>query len=168
MSEWRAIPGYEGLYEVSDHGEVRSLDRVVTRHDGARQFHPGITLRQNWSGGYRAVNLCRDSRRRTSRVHQLVLLAFVGPRPEDLQQIRHLNGDHADNRLVNLKYGTTSENQYDRVQHGRHHNANKTHCKWGHEFTSENTIQQARGRRCRICYEAWLAALNERRRQRAS
>ena len=64
--------------------------------------------------------------------------AFAGPCPGGLE-IRHLDGDAANNRLSNLAYGTSSENGYDITRHGRNNHANKTHCDNGHEFTPENT-----------------------------
>jgi hypothetical protein len=101
--EWRQVPGYEGLYEVSDQGRVRRAGRVLS---------PGPH-----SQGYTRFNLCKDSVRRPFMGHQLVLLAFVGPRPEG-QETRHLDGNPANNCLTNLCYGLPSDNGADRVAHG--------------------------------------------------
>lgn len=108
---WKPVVGYESAYEVSDHGHVRSLERrvrLVTRQAGettrlvpARVLRPGPTR-----SGHLSVAIGKGNSR---LVHQLVLEAFVGPRP-DGYEVLHLNHNPADNRLVNLKYGTRSEN----------------------------------------------------------
>jgi hypothetical protein len=86
-------------------------------------------------------------------VHSLVILAFVGPRP-DGEQVRHLNGNPADNRLTNLAYGTQSQNQQDSLRHGTHAQAAKTHCPRGHSYLDEGNVMHRRtgGRRCRACH----------------
>jgi hypothetical protein len=85
-------------------------------------------------------------------IHDLVLETFVGPKPPGAC-VRHLNGNSRDNRLENICYGTYSENMYDRVAHGNHPHAGKTHCKRGHEFTPENTyvIPASGSRQCLTC-----------------
>lgn len=101
---WQPIPGWEGFYEVSDQGRVRSLpDRLRKCLIGAQ--------------GYPAVDLKHAGKRKTYTVHTLVLLAFVGPRPAAFE-CRHLNGIRTDNRLCNLAWGTPKENDQDRRRHG--------------------------------------------------
>jgi hypothetical protein len=142
--EWRAIPGWEGCYEVSSWGRVRSLP-------GPRR-RPGLRkLYQAKRGGYLAVSLCRENRSRPYVVHKLVALAFLGPRPEGLE-VRHLDGDPLNPHLSNLKYGTSSENKRDLLKHGRHHHVRKTHCPHGHPYSLENTYVNHRGWRwCNTC-----------------
>lgn len=143
MNEWRPIPGYPG-YEVSDEGSVRS-----SKYRQPRLLKPTT----NPQTGYKQVYLRADGRTHTWRVHALVLLAFVGPRPEGDVQVRHLDGDRLNNRLANLAYGTRSENMRDAVEHGTHYWARQTHCAAGHEYTPANTyVQPGRNRRaCRTC-----------------
>lgn len=147
---WRDIPGYEGHYQVSDAGEVRSLDRYVAYGRGQQMFRRGVVLKQSVNRqGYLRVAL----RSQTRRVHALVLEAFVGPRPEGADTL-HANDIRTDNRLENLSWGTRRQNMLDAVKRGRHGQTRKTHCKWGHEFTAENTIEVSgrRGtRKCRAC-----------------
>lgn len=135
--EWRPVVGYEGLYEVSSQGDVRSwrwksgprLLRPATHPDGHLQLNIG---------------------RRSLFVHQLVAAAFLGPRPVGLET-RHLDGNPANNTPSNLRYGTRAENAQDMVLHGQHWNAAKTHCPQGHAYTPENSRRYRTGRVCRAC-----------------
>lgn len=146
--EWRAIPGYEGHYEVSIDGQVRSLERVdrLGRPIRARLLRPVIHKH-----GYPMYGLKRDTHRLEVTAHKVVMLAFVGPRPDGLI-VRHLDGNPANNHLSNLAYGTHGENRLDSVRHGTHTFASKTHCKRGHEFTADNTLaRRDGGQECRRC-----------------
>ena len=71
-------------------------------------------------GGYRVVNLYEGGKVRSRPIHQLVLEAFVGPRPEGMTHTRHLNGISSDNRVENLAWGTPLRNALDRYDHGTH------------------------------------------------
>lgn len=117
--EWRAVPGFEGLYEVSDLGRVRNLSRDVTFHPPTKRAYtrriPARVLRPGpKSSGHLTVMLGRDGG--SKQVHALVLAAFVGPKPAGLE-IRHLNGCPTDNRLDNLEYATRSVNLQDKKWH---------------------------------------------------
>jgi len=113
---WRAIPDWEGRYEVSDTGQVRSVDRRVRDARGYDVFMRGQPIKSRLVRGYPQVNLMRPGKTWSAKVHTLVLLAFVGQRP-DGHEARHLNGDRTDNRLENLRWGTREENDADRVKH---------------------------------------------------
>lgn len=148
--EWRWIAGYEGLYEVSDLGCVRS-------HYGRRGGRVLLLKPKVRPGGHLSVTLWKNKKARTRLIHQLVLESFVGPRPEGMLT-RHLDGHPENNALPNLSYGTHSENLYDSVRHGTHKSGReRTHCKHGHEFTDENTYWHWNGRAgmylrtCRAC-----------------
>lgn len=117
--QWLPVVGYEGMYEVSSLGRVRSLHRRVLRHDGFWQTHSARVLRQTiGTHGYPAVALCNGGKRgKTRTVHSIVAEAFLGGKPSCMQ-VRHLNGDRTDPRACNLHYGTAAENQNDRFMHG--------------------------------------------------
>jgi hypothetical protein len=139
---WLPIAGFEGRYEVSDLGRVLGVTRQ-------RIKQPTIDPQ-----GYPYVSLSRgkgDSAR--IRVHVLVTRAFLGPCPEGME-VLHGDGDPTHSALSNLRYGTSSENKFDTVRHGRHWEASKTHCKYGHEYTPENTYEPPNrpgARQCRTC-----------------
>lgn len=156
MSEqWRPVVGWEGLYEVSDQGQVRSVDRVIVRNDGQARTFRGRILRPGVNRhGYPMVHLSRPGEMKTKKVHRLVLEAFVGPSPEGAEGC-HNNGDRADARLENLRWDTPSRNQLDRRRHGTDHQVNKTHCPQGHVYSSENTKvipSRPTARYCRECH----------------
>ena len=108
--EWRCVVGWEGLYEVSSHGRVKSMNF-------RRKGRPGIVSLKLKRGGYLQASLCRNGERHYRLVHHLVLEAFSGPRPRGAQG-RHLNGDPGDNRARNLAWGTVRQNHHDKIWHG--------------------------------------------------
>jgi hypothetical protein len=123
LEQWKPVLGYEGLYEVSDQGRVRSVDRWLNCRDGQRQWHRGKLLKQLDNGnGYQGValsNTCKGTKPKRFYVHFLVLDTFVGPRP-DKHQAAHGDGDRSNNRLSNLRWATVSENIADKLKHGTH------------------------------------------------
>lgn len=152
---WLPVVGWEGFYEVSDQGRIKTLQRITRLHHGGSRIEPGgIRRLADHKFGYKLVMLSAGKRRIMKQVHSLVLEAFVGPRPPGMVCC-HNNGDPADNRLENLRWDTQSSNLFDAVRHGTHTLSNKTHCIHGHEYNEENTIWTAKGwRQCRACKRA--------------
>lgn len=117
--QWRDIPGYEGRYQVSNEGRVRSLEhrvRLVVRGIETTRRVPPKILKPGRSGecGHLSVALGKGN---SVLVHILVMLAFVGPRP-DGADVAHGDGNAANNRLSNLRYATRGQNNQDMVFHG--------------------------------------------------
>lgn len=150
VEQWLPVVGYEGYYEVSDQGRVRSVPRVTRRGNGRPMSIRGTVRKQStMPKGHKSVTLVRDKQLRTFTVHKLVLLAFKGA-AEEGQMCRHLNGDPTDNRLSNLAWGTGSENQNDAVRHGSHYLSQKTHCVRGHPLAPPN-LAKSGGSNRRVC-----------------
>lgn len=107
---WRPIAGFEGLYFVSDLGRVRSERRYRVS---------GRIMTPSEAGkGYRKVALCRRGEKPVHRyVHELVLEAFVGPRPASMDAA-HNNGQRDDNNLTNLRWDSRAGNHADKIAHG--------------------------------------------------
>lgn len=160
QEQWLPVVGFEGLYEISDWGRVKSVERKVWfvnrwGQDTQRIVPERIReLSVNPNGGHLELTLHREGKRRHRFVHQLVLDAFVGPYPDGLDQVRHLDGDPTNNRLDNLRYGTAAENVADMLRHGTQRNQRKTHCVRGHAFDDQNTyFRPDKGRDCKRCWQ---------------
>lgn len=108
---WKPVRGYEGLYEVSTLGRVKTLERiqVVGAHGGTRIWPEGIRAQSNHWKGYKYLYLNKLKRQKFF-VHRLVADAFI-PNPEDKPIVNHLDGNKRNNRLENLEWCTDSENQ---------------------------------------------------------
>jgi hypothetical protein len=121
---WRDVPGWEGLYRVSDRGRVKSLPRTVRRGRGNGYVYtfPGKILQTSGKheiGGYPTIKLVGKNRKRqTTRIHTLVLTAFVGPRPKGMECCHFPDGNPQNNKLENLSWGTNKENKSHRLIHG--------------------------------------------------
>lgn len=117
QEEWRNVIGFEGYYQVSDLGRVKSLTRTVPMKDG-RQYRVGEKiLRSSWDGHYFHVVLSKSGSEFVRLIHRLVLEAFVGPCPEG-HEACHNDGDARNNRLDNLRWDTRESNVLDKIKHG--------------------------------------------------
>lgn len=150
---WKPVLGYEGYYEVSNHGRVRGVDRILS--DGRRW--KGCILKPAKShNDHLWVILNKDRHKRRGWVHRLVLEAFVGPHPKGMEGC-HRDGDPANNHVDNLRWDTRSKNAFDRVKHGRHENTFREECPRGHKLEMPNLkpADYARGwRNCLACARA--------------
>lgn len=119
--EWRAIDGYDGWYEVSDRGRVRSWKQSgsqLGRPKGGffRLTEPRLLVLSTTDSGHRKLVLWANGKPRSRTVHQLVAEAFIGPRPPGYETC-HGDGNPTNNHVSNLRYGTHAENVADKLRH---------------------------------------------------
>jgi len=119
MERWRDVVGYEGHYQVSDLGRVRSVDRVVPhgRHGTMKLVGKIRRSVPDSKSGHLSVKLCKEGVPTLVYVHRLVLAAWVSPCPDGCEVCHGPNGV-ADNSISNLSYGTRSENHLDKRRDG--------------------------------------------------
>ena len=118
MSEevWRDVKNYEGRYQVSSMGRVKSLERKFPHWRGGERIQKERILKPRTNkGGYLQVVLCTGGKQKTLTVHRLVAAAFHD-NPEGKPQVNHINEDKTDNRVSNLEWATAREN----INHGTH------------------------------------------------
>lgn len=120
MEIWRDIPGYEGRYQASTLGRIRSLDRRVPVYDSTGRFTRAVRGRILRPGKCRSghVSVVLGNGKPGSMVHQLICRTFIGPCPKGME-VLHKNGNPCDNRLENLHYGTRTENILDVYKVGK-------------------------------------------------
>ena len=110
---WKDIEGYEGLYQVSNLGRVKSVDRYVDWY-GSKQFKRGRIIAQRKrrkNSSYLSVSLWKDNKPLAITVHRLVAIAFV-PNPEGKPQVNHIDENPENNRADNLEWVTAYENMH--------------------------------------------------------
>lgn len=112
---WKDIPNYEGLYQISSQGRVKSLARTVTfnKFGSSRRLPLRILCHTINRHGYPYCTLCKNGRTRHFLVHRLIMILFGPPQPEGKMLTNHKNGIKTDFRLCNLEWCNGSEN----VQH---------------------------------------------------
>ena len=106
IEEWKPVKGYEGLYEVSNTGKVKSLPKA----HGTIFYHDSKMLKgSSDKDGYRRVTLRKGSQSKTIKVHRLVATAFID-NPDNLPQVNHIDGNKTNNRTDNLEWCTCKDN----------------------------------------------------------
>lgn len=147
--QWRPVVGYEGLYEVSDRGRVRSLDRVRAYRTGVVHRLTGRVLKPTTSTGRPVVVFSVGGVKQLRQVGVTVLEAFVGPRPPGLHCC-HWDDDPMNNVPGNLRWATPTGNAADRLRNGRNSRAIQTSCLRGHDLFPPNLVGGAT-RACAAC-----------------
>lgn len=120
--EWRDVVGYEGMYIVSNLGNVMSIPRTVNGHY-CRYTVPGYMLTKHVDKkGYLRVDLSKNNQGSSIKVHRLVAMAFI-PNESNKPQINHIDGNKKNNHVDNLEWCTNGENQIHAYAHGLNHHA---------------------------------------------
>jgi hypothetical protein len=119
---WVPIDGYEGWYEVSDQGRVRSVDRVVKFKNGkGSRAYKGQILKFRYHNGYAMVNLNKNKKMREHYVHRLVIENFT-LHPKHKKWVNHKDGRKWNNKLSNLEWCTPKENSDHAIKHDLRNN----------------------------------------------
>jgi hypothetical protein len=113
MEIWKDIPNYEGKYQVSNLGNVKSL------------ISNKVLVLCTVSGGYKSVSLGRN---KSKSIHRLVALAFIGNPPTGASLVLHGDGNRANNALPNLRYGSFKDNAEDAKKHGTQVKGSRQHA----------------------------------------
>jgi len=117
--EWRPIEGYKGSYEVSSHGRVRSLDRIVQRAGYSATVAGKMMTPSPDKDGYLTVGLTKDGVQRTLKLHRLVAQSFLIKKPHKTE-VDHLDGRRDSNRACNLAWVTRRENIQRAINDGKY------------------------------------------------
>lgn len=158
--EWRKVVGWENLYEVSDTGLVRSVDRSVFKRNGVMQTFKGKQLRSHLSStGYPVVRLSDDSndRRRMARCHILVAMAFI-PNPLNKPEVNHIDGDKTNSNFENLEWVTSQENRkhaWDTGLRNRSHLPNYFgEDNWNSKLTDDDIAEMRKDRESGMTFQS--------------
>lgn len=141
--EKRPAPGYAEFYSITNDGKVISEERIV---ENVRKGKTGTTMRIKErvlkpspdNDGYMKVVLCKDGKCTSVPIHKLVANTFLEPPLDGQTQIRHKDGNPANNHKDNLEWGTPSQNAHDRTKHGTMHNGEKS-CRA--KLTNEQVLE---------------------------
>lgn len=143
--EWKSVKGYEGYYEVSNYGNVRSVHRVLTYNNGALREWTSIPIKQHIRKRYLSVLFNKKATAKHYCVHRLVATAFIGDCPEGLQ-VNHKDGIKNNNFQWNLEYVTAKEN----IQHSYRYGLNN---KVYGENVSNSVLSNKQAEEIRIKYK---------------
>lgn len=136
---WKDVPNYVGIYQVSNIGNVKSLDHYIKSKNGKCLKKGRILQKFKTKKGYLQTSLSKDTKRLNTGIHRVVALAFI-PNPENKPQVNHINGIKTDNRVENLEWCTNKENQIHAVKNklSKHNLAEKHH---NSKLTNEDVIK---------------------------
>lgn len=141
---WKQVIGYEASYAVSSLVNVKSIDREVKHNYGGVAVKKGKDLKKiSDKDGYLFVNLKKEQKGSSQRVHRLVAIAFI-PNPESKPHVNHKNGIKFDNHLENLEWNTLSENRTHAYCTGLQNGLNRRGIKSNFNKLSESQVLEIR------------------------
>ena len=139
---WKDVVGYEGLYKVSDRGNVYSVVRIdnINRKRGGRILKPS-----SLTGGYLRVQLCKNGKVKTKLIHRLVTEAFI-PNPEKLPEVNHKDENPSNNELSNLEWCDARHNnnhgtRNERIAHALSKEVRAVNIKNGEVIRFKSTVE---------------------------
>lgn len=132
---WKNIPEYEGFYQASNLGRIRSILRPKTLG--------GILRPILDTGGHLQIGLYKNGKQKRLLIHRLILETFISPCPSGME-CRHLDGNPVNNKLNNLKWGTHSENSQDSIKHGTFFHPDNSGSNNGHAILRESDVHKIR------------------------
>lgn len=136
---WKDIPGFEGYYQASDLGRVKSLRRKIVDSVGHEYFVEERIMKAvfNKKIGYLRVIICKNGTRKTTTVHRIVALAHL-PNPENKRTVNHKDGDKLNNCISNLEWATTTEN----IRHAFKQGLMRGHARYGGKNPAAKRVVQ--------------------------
>lgn len=172
FESWVDIPQWEGFYQISNKGRVKSLARRVYYRGGVKYYEkPETMLTPGLVGAkrrlYPRVVLCDGPRQRHAMVHMLMAESFLADSYFPGAQACHWDDNQFNNTIENIRWGTRRENKLDQVRNGNHHQSNKSYCSRNHSLLlSENLVPSGvkqNKRQCRACRNAISKAHRQKR-----
>ena len=125
--EWRDIPNWEGMYEVSNKGRIRSVDRVIRASNGNESFKKGQLIAISTNMMHCNVQLYKGNKIYNMGVHRAVALAFI-PNPKNLPEVDHIDNNPQNNCVENLRWVSSKENTAHRIANRSSCKAKKVYC----------------------------------------
>lgn len=163
--KWKSINGFDGLYEVSDLGRIKALNRLVENNGGMQRKKERILKQRVRPGdGHCTVVLCKDGKTYPRLVHRLVAEAFI-PNPEGKPVVDHIDTNPANNAVSNLRWVTVQENCLNPLTRRNNSTSKKGHPYYGRPLTLEERQKIAEANKGRVASEETRKRLSESHKQ---